>query len=186
MRWDEIDLAAAWWTIPATKAKNKRAHRVPLSEPALAVLKRARELNTSTATAFPSPLGDGPMIENAMSRAVLRNRETFAVFVRSVTGSAVAVVERFTPHDLRRTGASQIAGMGIARLVVSKLLNHAEPGVTAVYDLHSYDAEKRQALELWGRRLLEFGLAEAIEGPRDANGDAGDAGSSNESQRPAG
>jgi hypothetical protein len=43
--------------------------------------------------------------------------------------------------------------MGISRLTVSKLLNHAESGVTAVYDRHSYDAEKRQALEAWGRRL---------------------------------
>jgi len=42
---------------------------------------------------------------------------------------------------------------GISRLTVSKILNHAEGGVTAVYDRYSYDAEKRQALELWGRRL---------------------------------
>ena len=31
--------------------------------------------------------------------------------------------------------------------------NHAEPGVTAVYDRHSYDAEKRQALDEWARTL---------------------------------
>jgi len=37
--------------------------------------------------------------------------------------------------------------------VVSKVLNHAESGVTAVYDRHSYDKEKRQALETWGRKL---------------------------------
>lgn len=37
--------------------------------------------------------------------------------------------------------------------VVSKLLNHVENGVTAVYDRHSYDREKRQALEAWGLKL---------------------------------
>jgi hypothetical protein len=46
--------------------------------------------------------------------------------------------------------------MGISRLTVSKLLNHAESGVTAVYDRHSYDPEKRQALEAWGQRLQEI------------------------------
>src|SRR6185437_8127579 len=61
-----------------------------------------------------------------------------------------------TPHDLRRTGASMMTSMGITRLVVSKILNHAEPGVTAVYDRHSYDAEKREALDRWGARLKEI------------------------------
>ena len=36
-----------------------------------------------------------------------------------------------------------MAGMGIPRLTVSKILNHAETDITAVYDRHSYDAEKK-------------------------------------------
>jgi hypothetical protein len=35
----------------------------------------------------------------------------------------------------------------------SKILNHVETGVTAVYDRHGYDLEKRDALDLWGKRL---------------------------------
>jgi hypothetical protein len=46
-----------------------------------------------------------------------------------------------------------MTGMGIPRLTVSKILNHVELGVTAVYDRHSYDREKREALEAWSRRL---------------------------------
>ena len=61
-----------------------------------------------------------------------------------------------TPHDLRRTAASHMTSIGISRLVVSKILNHAEPGVTAVYDRHSYDREKRAALAAWGARLEEI------------------------------
>ena len=38
-------------------------------------------------------------------------------------------------------------------MVVSKILNHVESGVTAVYDRHGYDAEKRAALDFWGRHL---------------------------------
>ena len=62
-------------------------------------------------------------------------------------------VEGWTPHDLRRTAASEMTSMGIPRLVVSKILNHAETGSTAVYDRHSYDKEKRQALSAWARKL---------------------------------
>ncbi len=38
----------------------------------------------------------------------------------------------------------------MSRLVVSKILNHVESGITAVYDRHSYDPEKHHALDLWG------------------------------------
>ncbi|MEQ1912815.1 MAG: hypothetical protein ABMA15_28625, partial [Vicinamibacterales bacterium] len=40
------------------------------------------------------------------------------------------------------------------RLVVSKILNHVETGVTAVYDRHGYNREERDALDSWGRRLI--------------------------------
>jgi hypothetical protein len=46
-----------------------------------------------------------------------------------------------------------MTSIGISRLVVSRILNHVESGITAVYDRHSYDAEKRNALEAWGRKL---------------------------------
>jgi integrase len=59
----------------------------------------------------------------------------------------------FVPHDFRRTAATQMTGMGISRFVVGRILNHAEPGVTAVYDRSSYDMEKRDALDRWSKKL---------------------------------
>jgi hypothetical protein len=49
-----------------------------------------------------------------------------------------------------------MTGMGVSRLVVSKVLNHVETGITSVYDRHSYDAEKRAALDAWARRVDEI------------------------------
>jgi integrase len=46
-RWDEIDLDARLWTIPATRMKAGREHRVPLSEAALAVLGRMAKVRES-------------------------------------------------------------------------------------------------------------------------------------------
>lgn len=65
-------------------------------------------------------------------------------------------IEDVTPHDLRRTAASYMTSIGIARLVVSKVINHAESGVTTVYDRHSYDNEKRTALDTWSLKLEEI------------------------------
>lgn len=59
----------------------------------------------------------------------------------------------FRGHALRRSAASATASAGVPRLVIGKVLNHAELTVTAAYDRYSYDAEKRQALVMWGRRL---------------------------------
>jgi integrase len=61
----------------------------------------------------------------------------------------------FGPHDLRRTAASHMTSIGISPLVVSKILNHTECGVT-VYDRHSFESEKRAALAAWGARLDEI------------------------------
>jgi hypothetical protein len=42
------------------------------------------------------------------------------------------------------------------RLTVKKILNHVEQEITAVYDRHSYDPEKREALESWAKRLMKI------------------------------
>jgi integrase len=145
--WNEFDLGERVWTIPAQKTKNGMPHRVPLSALALAVL---GGIGISTAPdsrasrwLFPSPRRDGPITGPAVDHAMRNSREGLG------TGDA-------TPHDLRRTAASHMTSIGISRLVVSKILNHAEPGITAVYDRHSYDREKRTALDAWGERLEEI------------------------------
>jgi len=57
--------------------------------------------------------------------------------------------EPFTPHDLRRTCATRMAGLGIAAQVVEKVLNHTLPGVMAIYNQHDYAAERVEAAERW-------------------------------------
>ena len=139
-RWDEFDLKSGWWTIPADKAKNGLPHRVPLSPLALSWLKEVRRLSADNEFLFPSPHGDKPIRDDAVSKAVRRDEGALKV-------------AHFTPHDLRRTAASHMASSGTSRLVISKILNHVDSGVTAVYDRHSYDKEKRKELNTWARRL---------------------------------
>jgi integrase len=141
--WSEFDLDERVWTIPAARSKNAMPHRVPLSPLALAVLAQA-EAGQGGEWLFPSSRTGRPITDEALNHAMRR--------FRSRLGTASDV----TPHDLRRSAASHMTSIGISRLVVSKILNHAEPGVTAVYDRHSYDREKRAALDAWSARLEEI------------------------------
>jgi integrase len=153
LRW--ADLSGEWWTIPATLAKNRLQHRVPLSPQARATIEALRPLTGE------SPWILASSVNPASPRVILHK-----VTERIRRSSGV----EFVPHDLRRTAASHMTSMGISRLVVSKILNHVERGVTAVYDRHSYDAEKRQALVRWGARLEQIlaGEEEAARGVKIA------------------
>jgi hypothetical protein len=58
-------------------------------------------------------------------------------------------------HDFRRTVTTGIASLGIAHGTLAHVLNQQEggPRATAVYNRHTYDTEKKTALEAWGRHL---------------------------------
>jgi len=142
--WSEFDLESAWWEIPAERSKNGLPHRVPLSPLAIRIVEGLPTKDDRYL--FPGRVGRGtsdhaPITSRSLSHALRRNLPVFG-FDRS-----------FTPHDLRRTAASHMASMGTSRLVVSKLLNHIEPGVTAVYDRYGYDREKRVALDAWSSKI---------------------------------
>jgi integrase len=132
------------WTIPAAKAKNNTPHRVPLSALAIELLEEVKKINNGSRWLFPAIKKDKPITGEAIAKALLRS-------------IAAIGTEPFTPHDIRRTAATHMTSMGIARLVVSKILNHADNNtVTSVYDRHSYDAEKRHALEAWSQQLSKI------------------------------
>lgn len=143
--WDEIDLITGWWTIPAEKAKNGNLHRIPLSKLAIDLLQEIKNLSGESQWLFPSTKNNLPMRGQSVDHALRRSISSFA-----------ALKQNITPHDLRRTAATHMTALGISRLVVSKILNHAESGVTSIYDVHSYDKEKLHALEAWGNKLKEM------------------------------
>lgn len=62
----------------------------------------------------------------------------------------------WTPHDLRRTFATRLAGAGVPLHVTEKCLNHSMSGVMATYNRHDYADERRQATEAWCKTLAAF------------------------------
>lgn len=141
--WSEINFENRIWTIPASKSKNGQPHRVYLSDVATQLLTQLKHLAKQSRFWLPSRVGDKPVVETSVDHAM---RECL---------NGIGIVD-VTPHDLRRTAASMMTSFKVPRLTVSKILNHTEPSVTAIYDRYGYDTEKQEALELWAEKLQEI------------------------------
>jgi integrase len=64
-------------------------------------------------------------------------------------------VAAFTPHDLRRTGRTGLAKLGVKVDIAERVLNHARERIEATYDVHDYIDEKREALDQWATYLVK-------------------------------
>jgi integrase len=158
-RWSEIDLEARTWTIAKERSKNKIAHEIPLSDPAIAILKSMPRIGGKDAFIF-SRSGRSAVTgfsngKIALDAAVLEIMKTDAE-ARGENVESVIPPPHWTFHDLRRTAASGMAALGIAPHVVEAVLNHKNGtirGVAAIYNKYSYAPEKRAALDAWARKL---------------------------------
>ncbi len=138
--WNEFDLEAGTWTIPASRAKNGQKHIVHLGDEALALLAGIPRLESSPylfTTTGTTPVSGFSKAKVALDQAC------------GVTDWRI--------HDLRRTFATVTTGnLGIAPHVIDKVLNHvngAVKGVAAVYQRAQYMDERRATMEAWGGYL---------------------------------
>jgi integrase len=160
MRWRDLDLAAAVWTIPAEVTKAGRVHRVPLPPSAVSML-RALPRFAGTDLVFPGR-GGRPMTG--------WNTRTDAL--REVTSSQG--MSHWTLHDLRRTVRTGLGRLGVDPQTSELLLNHAiGDELAATYDRGDYWRQRVEAAGRWARHVL--GLVEGeperiIAMPRRATG----------------
>jgi integrase len=129
------------WIIPKERAKNGRAHLVPLSKQAAAIFREAVEASP-TDYVFPAQGGAGAIDPHGVTRAMAR------------LGAHLKRDDWPTVHDMRRTVGTQMAMLGVPDAVISAVLNHAKEGITQrTYIVHRYADERRRALRLWQARL---------------------------------
>ena len=114
-RWEEIDFGASVWTIPATRMKTTREHRVPLCARAVEVLNAAARLRKGSTTAqsaglvFPSARGKqladarlSKLLEQLEIRAVPHGfRSSFRDWASERTNHPREVVEAALAHVVR-------------------------------------------------------------------------------------
>jgi integrase len=75
-QWDEIDVRAKTWVIPPERMKSAREHRVPLSDRALAVLKRMRDFDAGSPYVFPGGKEGKPLSNMAALVLLKRMKRT--------------------------------------------------------------------------------------------------------------
>jgi integrase len=134
--------------LPVERVKNGRAHLVPLSPLAVETLREALALAGGGEYVF-VPRGDaikGHVLGVAMAR--------MAAALPDEPGADTWLVNRPTPHDLRRTCATRLAALGVPGEDVSAVLNHARADITGRhYDHYARAREKRAALNAWAAAL---------------------------------
>jgi integrase len=146
MMWDELDRNAAVWTIPPARAKNGKAHLVPLSGAAVEQI----DLAAGGQEAWPK---QGYVLTTTSRSAVSGISKAKAALDVAMTGlNDGAAIAQWRLHDIRRTVATGLQRLGIRFEVTEAVLNHvsgAKGGVAGVYQRHDWAAEKRAALEAW-------------------------------------
>ena len=135
--WGEIDLDARVWEIPAVRMKARRAHRVPLSDQAVAVLEEARERFGGEGLLFPSNRKQGPL-----------SNEAFRVLLSRLEIPAV-------PHGFRSSFRDWLAECTSASWAVaeSALAHSSSDRASLGYHRTDYLDQRKPLMERWAAYL---------------------------------
>jgi integrase len=149
LQWTYIDTKARSITLPAAVTKNRRQHTFPFGDAVAEILETVPRQSDFL---FPA------------SRDHVRGKPTtvFNGWPKSKANfdKKLESVAPWTLHDLRRTFSSSLAALGVAQVVVEKLLNHVSGGalspIAQVYNRHSYMNEMRTAVADWEAKLASL------------------------------
>ena len=149
----DVDFDAGTWVIPQENSKNGKAHTIVLSNFALEQFRRLTRLSTSAVWLLP---------HRDNIRSASRSSLAQQLNIRQIPGDArckdnqslILIGGKWTPHDLRRTGATLMGNLGVAPDTIDKCLNHVEPNkIKRTYQRQKLEAEQAKAWELLGERL---------------------------------
>ena len=137
------------WAIPADRTKNRRAHRIALGPWGQSLFR------TNGTWVFPSGRADGPKVPCAWYKS--RNR----VF-KHMFKFAGRPIERWTPHDLRRTARSNTKRLKFDFETAEAMLNHAKQGLERIYDSYDLEDEKRAWFLAWENEIAMIARAVGV------------------------
>lgn len=138
-RWEEFDVDAARWRVPAERMKMKAEHLVPLSRQAVEALRAAELLKDGSSLVFPSPYYPGkPLSENTLNSALSR---------MGYKGVATA-------HGFRALFSTVANEAGHDGDVIERQLAHVERNDTrAAYHRSAYVAQRAELVQWWADYL---------------------------------
>lgn len=154
--WDELDLSAAIWSIPAGRMKMRRLHKVPLSRQALAILAKAKAIHRGGSYVFPGGASiSKPLSENAMNVAL----------------QTMGYKDIMTAHGFRSAFASITNESGLWHQdAIERQLAHEENNkVRRAYHRAEYWDERVQLMDWWAWALDAMRADRAL--PRERDGE---------------
>lgn len=153
-RWSEIDFAAKEWIIPAERMKMRRAHIVPLSRQAIAILKEQKEEtgHINTDLVFPSQIKPREPMSDGTVRIALQK---------------LGFKDRMTAHGFRALARTTIREkLDYPPDVIEAQLAHKAPGpLGAAYDRATHLDKRRKMMTAWANYLdAQEGHGKVIQG----------------------
>ena len=144
MAWTE--LVERIWTVSGARTKNHRPLVLPLPRQAVATLEK-----------WPRLLGKetlwGRADQGFSGWSAAKRRLDIRLGYLTAEGKPAKGFKSWHLHDLRRTVETRMAGLGIPKEHVNRLLNHAAGPITEAYDHWDYLPQKSAALQRWADEL---------------------------------
>jgi integrase len=156
MRWSELHADRSLWVVPAERVKNGIQHSIPLSSWARSIIAE-----------LPRFIGSDLVFTTTGTTSVSGYSRFKRVLDDAVTElNGGTPIPPWTLHDCRRSVASGMAKLGIHLPVIERILNHNSGpsfgGVAGIYQRHSFEDEKRAALEAWAQHLLSLNTGSVV------------------------
>ncbi|WP_150046554.1 tyrosine-type recombinase/integrase [Methylomonas rhizoryzae] len=151
--WQHIDFEKRIWLIPEQNSKNGKAHTIYLSGFAFAQFERLPKRSESWL--FPNRENSNHVCEKSITRQI-DGRQNLTVYSNRSKSNQSLVLPggKWTPHDLRRSGATLMGDLGIDSDIIEKCINHTEENkMKRVYQHQKLMDEQREAWRLLGEKL---------------------------------
>ncbi|HEX6783467.1 MAG TPA: integrase arm-type DNA-binding domain-containing protein [Sphingomicrobium sp.] len=143
------ELVSGVWTIPGERSKNSVPHRIALGPWGRSLFASNHEW------VFPAERIEGPRNNSVWYKA--RDR-----VVSRMTAIAGHPIERFTPHDFRRTMRSNSKRLKIDFETAEAALNHVKKGLERTYDCYEFEDEKAAWFLSWETEIAQFARAAGV------------------------
>ena len=151
----DIDFDLHTWIIPKENSKNGKAHTIYLSDFALNQFKILLQYTKSDTWIFTNRDGSNHVCEKSITKQLGGRQSQSILSNRSKDNQALVLKGgKWTPHDLRRTGATLMGDLGIAPDVIEKCLNHTEENkVKRIYQRQKLETQQTEAWQILGNHL---------------------------------
>ena len=155
LRWEELDMEGATWTLPAERNKSGRTWVFPLPEAAMAMLRERWAADGEPVRGY---VLRGKRIggrEPAPTGAIVARAKPWLDGLQGPNNRPV-LPQDWQIRDLRRTARTGWSRLGVLPHVAEMMLGHTVKGLTAVYDQHRFAQETRTGFELWASHVLQL------------------------------